>query len=179
MAGGNEVVAGYGKAVVAVAEAEGQLERVADELFRLGRAIEANSELSDELSNPAVSSVARVELIERLLSGKSHPATTASALLVVQSGRARLLPEIADETARLSAQSRARALAEVRSAVPLDEAQQTRLAAALSEATGREVDLKVIVDENVVGGLVAKVGDTVIDGSIARRLTEVRTRLTG
>lgn len=174
-----ELVAGYGRALVAAAEAEGALDTVADELFRLGRTVEATPELSDRLANPSVGTASRAALIEELLAGKAHDATIASVLMVVRAGRSRHLPKIADEVARLSAESRSRTLAEVRSAVELDEAQRERLAAALSQATGREVDIKVIIDPEVVGGVVAKVGDTVIDGTVARRLSDVRTRLTG
>ena len=67
-----------------------------------------------------------------------------------------------------------RAVAEVRSAVPLDDATVERLAAALGRATGKSVEVKVIVDESVIGGIVARVGDTVIDGAIARRVESVR-----
>ena len=72
---------------------------------------------------------------------------------------------------------RDRAVAEVRTAVELTDDQRERLRKALGEATGREVELKVIVDESVVGGVVARVGDQVIDGSIRRRLELARERL--
>jgi F-type H+-transporting ATPase subunit delta len=58
--------------------------------------------------------------------------------------------------------------------VPLDESQRTRLAAALSQATGKRVEVKVIVDEKVLGGIVARVGDTVIDGTIRHRLEQLK-----
>lgn len=173
------LVGGYGRALLAVAEAEDALDQVSDELFRLARTIESTPALADRLTNPGVSVTQRLTLVDELLSGRAHPATTASVLMVVQAGRARHLPAIADEVTRLAAEARSKALAEVRSAVDLDPAQRDRLAAALSEATGRDVELKVIVDADVVGGLVAKVGDTVIDGTVARRLADVRTRLTG
>jgi F-type H+-transporting ATPase subunit delta len=70
-------------------------------------------------------------------------------------------------------------VAEVRSAVPLDEDQRTRLAAALGRATGRAVDVKVVIDPEVLGGVVAQVGDTVIDGSVRARLDELRERIGG
>lgn len=174
-----QVIAGYARSLVAAAEAEDALDTVADQLFRLARTVEATPELADRLTNPAIGSSARAELVEGLLAGKAHPATIAGAVMIVMAGRARHLSAIADEVARLSAESQSRVLAEVRSAVELDQGQRDRLAAALSQATGREVDVKVVVDEHVVGGLVAKVGDTVIDGSVARRLADVRTRLTG
>ena len=68
-------------------------------------------------------------------------------------------------------------VAEVRTVVPLTEDQQTRLAAALANATGKAVNVKVIVDPSILGGLVATVGDTVIDGSVRTRLDQLKSRL--
>jgi F-type H+-transporting ATPase subunit delta len=68
-------------------------------------------------------------------------------------------------------------VAEVRTAVALSDAQKTRLADALAKATGRRVNLKVVVDPNVIGGVVATVGDDVIDDSVRTRLDQVKARL--
>jgi F-type H+-transporting ATPase subunit delta len=68
-------------------------------------------------------------------------------------------------------------VAEIRSAVDLTEDQRSRLAAALEEATGQDVDVRVVVDPTVVGGLVARVGDQVIDGSVRHRLAQLRESL--
>jgi F-type H+-transporting ATPase subunit delta len=65
----------------------------------------------------------------------------------------------------------------VRSAVPLTDDQQHRLKAALANATGKQVNLKVIVDPSVIGGIVATVGDTVIDGSVRTRVDQLKSRL--
>jgi F-type H+-transporting ATPase subunit delta len=61
--------------------------------------------------------------------------------------------------------------------VPLDAEQQARLATALSQATGKQVEVKVIVDANVLGGIVARIGDTVIDGTVRRRLAQLKERI--
>jgi F-type H+-transporting ATPase subunit delta len=66
---------------------------------------------------------------------------------------------------------------EVRTAIPLDDEQRRRLTEALERATGKKIELKVIVDPSVVGGIVARVGDTVIDGSIRHRLEQLREAL--
>jgi len=79
----------------------------------------------------------------------------------------------------LAAERRQHVVAEVRSAVQLDERQRERLAAALSRATGRAVEVKVVVDPTVVGGVVAKIGDEVLDGTLRTRLTEARQHLSG
>jgi len=65
----------------------------------------------------------------------------------------------------------------VRSALPLDAAQQRRLADALGRATGKTVEVKVIVDPSVLGGIVARVGDVVIDGTIRHRLEQLKEQL--
>ena len=68
-------------------------------------------------------------------------------------------------------------MAEVRSAIPLTADQQDRLKAALANATGKTVELKVIVDPSVLGGLVATVGDKVIDDTVRSRLDQLKSRL--
>ena len=65
----------------------------------------------------------------------------------------------------------------MRSAIPLTDDQKARLAEALGRATGKEIEVKVIVDPSIKGGLVAQVGDTVIDGSVRRRLEQLRNSI--
>ncbi len=61
--------------------------------------------------------------------------------------------------------------------MPLTADQQSRLGAALVKATGKQVNLKVVVDPSVLGGIVATVGDTVIDGSVRTRIDQLKSRL--
>ena len=95
--------------------------------------------------------------------------------MVVGAGRARDLTSIIDELVKLSAAEGNKELAEVRSAIELTDDQKQRLTAALEVATGKKVELKVIIDPSVLGGLVAQVGDTVIDGSVKTRLQQLQT----
>ena len=91
--------------------------------------------------------------------------------------RARDLGKIVDGAgATLAASAASTRLAEVRSAVAARRAQRDRLAQALSRATGRTIEVKVVVDPTVVGGVVARVGDEVFDGSIASRLEDAKQR---
>lgn len=179
MAASDTAVDGYADAIVRVATAEEALDRVEDELYRIARTIEANPELSQRLSDPAVDTPTKLAVVEDLLAGRAHPQTVSAVMYVVQSGRARQLPAIAGAVVHRAAAARSRALAEVRTAVPLSDEHVTRLADALSKATGQQVEVKVTVDPDVVGGVVVNVGDTVIDGSVARRLAELRSRLVG
>ncbi|MGH8947413.1 MAG: ATP synthase F1 subunit delta, partial [Acidimicrobiia bacterium] len=100
--------------------------------------------------------------------------TVGLVQFIVAQGRTSDIPEIARSFVEKAVESRSKALAEVRSAVPLDEATVERLAAALGKATGKKVEVKVVVDESVIGGIVARVGDVVIDGTVSNAITELR-----
>ncbi len=176
MAEGNRA-GSYATALYVVANAEGQLATVGDELFTLARAIEGNDALRDALGDPRLPAARRQQIIEDLLGSRSSDVTLALASMVVAAGRGRELPAIVDALLELSAASEGRQVAEVRSAIDLTDDQKGRLAAALQAATGHEVDVRVTVDPTVVGGLVARVGDQVIDGSVRHRLALLRESL--
>lgn len=169
----------YAQAVVALAEAEGALDIVEDELLTVARVVDANPQLREKLTDIHLPMANRLRFVESDALGSAHPATRSALAAVIAAGRAGDLGAIAEEVARLAASSRARELAEVYVAVPLDETRREELKHALEQATGRQLDLKVFVDPTVVGGVRARIGDMVIDGSLARRLAEVRTRIAG
>lgn len=172
-------IEGYAEALLDVARAEGLLDVVESELFNVARAMEGSDELRNTLTDPAIPVGKRQAIIEDLL-GPSRGASTLTTSLVsfiVGAGRARDLPAIADRFVRLAAAERQHEVAEVRSALPLDGEQQRRLAEALSRATGKQVEVKVIVDPAVLGGIEARVGDRVIDGTVRNRIRQLRSSL--
>lgn len=169
-----EVVTGYAEALFRVVRAEGELDRVEDELFRFGKLLESNYELKQALSDQSLDKEQRVKILDELLGEKVSPHTLGLLTFVVEQGRARQLPQILERLSGLAADARNSVVAEVRSAVPLDEDRRKKLADALSNATGKNVEVKVLVDPSVIGGIVTKIGDTVIDGSIKRRLEQVK-----
>jgi F-type H+-transporting ATPase subunit delta len=170
----SERIEAYAKALLEVARAEGMLGEVEDDLFRFARVFEGNDDLRMALTDPALPTDRRMAVVEELMGGKALNVSAALASFVVGIGRAHELPAIVGRFVELAAAERQHEVAEVRSAVPLDEGQRTRLAAALSQATGKRVEVKVIVDEKVLGGIVARVGDTVIDGTIRHRLEQLK-----
>ena len=91
--------------------------------------------------------------------------------------RSRSLPEIIDKLVARAAEERQEVVAEVRSAVPLDDEHRDKLAEALSRMSGKRVALKVVVDPSVLGGIAARVGDIVIDGTIRHRLEQLKESL--
>jgi F-type H+-transporting ATPase subunit delta len=171
-----ERVDAYAAALLEIAKAEGSLETVEDELFRIARTIEGNDQLRATLTDQAVPLERRQGIVEDLFGGKASAVTTQLVSFVVGVGRGRELPAIIDRLVEEAADERKQAVAEVRSAIPLTEDQRSRLAEALGKATGKQISVKVVVDPSVMGGLVARIGDTVIDGSIRHRLEQLKEK---
>jgi F-type H+-transporting ATPase subunit delta len=175
--GKQDAIAGYAMALVAVAEAEGVTRKVEDELFTFARAADQNPELRQALTDQTLPVENRQALVRDILGDRAHPVTVHLISFLIESGRARDLSKIADAFVRIAATSREHAVAEVRTAVPLSDKQRERLEQALSTATGRTVEAKVIVDPTVVGGVVARVDDLVFDGSVSGRLEDAKHAL--
>jgi len=167
----------YARALLAIAEAEGNLADVEDELFRFTRIVDANDELRMALADRTLPAERRTAIVEELLGQRALPITVAIIAFVVAAGRGQLLNGIVSRFVEFAAATRRHEVAEVRTAVALDEAQQQRLAQALSEATGKQVEVKMILDEKVMGGLVATIGDTVIDGTVRHRLAQLKEHI--
>jgi F-type H+-transporting ATPase subunit delta len=168
---------GYARALFEIARAEGTIDEVEDELFRFARSYESSDPLRAALTDEMTPAAKRQAIVEDLLGGKATATTTQLVSMVVGSGRGRDLPAIIDKLVERASNSKELEVAEVRSAVALTGDQQDRLKAALANATGKAVNLKVIVDPSVLGGLVATVGDTVIDGSVRTRVDQLKSRL--
>ena len=166
----------YVDSILNIAEAEGVQARVEEEFSSVVRTIDSNNDLRSKLTDELIPASARQQIVELLLDGKAHRLTAQFISLVIGTGHARELRDIADRISSRVAKGAGREVAEVRSAVALSEDQQRRLADALSKATGSQVNLKVVVDPTVVGGIVATVGDKVIDGSVRNRLDQLKSR---
>jgi F-type H+-transporting ATPase subunit delta len=152
--------------------------RLEDEIFAVGRLVQANPELRDALSDPARSRDDKSALISGLLGDKVLPATVA---LVQQSlsGSHRTVTVALASYQKVAAEVRGQGVATVRVAQPLAQAERDRLAAALARTYGREVHLNVIVDRDVIGGIRVEIGDDVIDGTVSTRLDEAGRKLAG
>lgn len=170
-------ISGYASGVFELAKAEDELERVESELFTIAQAMESSTELRSALTDPQLSLERKQAIVDDLVSGRASSLTVGLVQFIVGQNRASELPDIARSFVEKAAASRQREVAEIRSAVALDDETVERLAAALGRATGKNVEPKVIVDPSVIGGLVARVGDTVIDGSISRKVETLRQRI--
>ena len=167
-------VTGYADALFAVAVAESDLATVEDELFRFVQALRSDEQLSSTLADQGVPAFRRQQVVEDLLGGKASATTMALASMVVGAGRTTDLPAIVDALVERSAASRNKSVATVRTAIDLTAEQRNRLASAINTRTGRDVEIKVVIDPTVLGGVVTEIGDDIIDGSVRRRLNQLR-----
>ncbi len=167
-------VSSYAEALVAVVQAEGDLAATEDELFAVAQALANSDELREVLADRRIPAARRQQITEDLLGGQVAETTVALVSMVVGAGRGSDLVRIIEAAVERSAGLRNKAVAEVRSAVALSDDQQQRLAEALRQATGKDVTVKVIVDPSVMGGLVTRIGDEVIDGSVRTRINQLR-----
>ena len=170
---------GYANALFEVANVEGSLTSVENELFAFSQALQSSDELRATLTDAAVPVARRQGVVQDLLGDRASPVTANLVGFVVGAGRARDLPAIIDRLVARAAEAKDKVVAEVRTAIPLTDDQRTRLAAALDKATGKSVEIKSIVDPSVMGGVLATVGDTVIDGTVRSRLDQLRAQITG
>jgi F-type H+-transporting ATPase subunit delta len=167
----------WAQALFEIARAEDHLSEVEDELFRFARIVEGNDELRVALSNPGQPAERRAQIVDDLLENRSLQMTRAIAAFIVGAGRGHDLPAIVARFVELAAQSREHEVAEVRSAVPLDDTQVQKIAAALGRATHKNIEVRVVVDPTLLGGIVATIGDTVIDGTVRHRLEQLKETL--
>src|ERR1700730_12350019 len=167
----------YARALLDIVSVEGHVDEVEDELFRFARIVEGNDDLRMTLANPGLPLDRRAAIVDELLEGRALPITKAAATFIVGAGRGHDLPAIIDKFVDLAAENREHAVAEVRPAVALDDSQRQRIGDALSRATGKNVEVKVIIDESVLGGIVATIGDTVIDGTVRHRPDRLKEQI--
>lgn len=172
-----ERTTGYVQALLAVTAAEGNTETVQRELVAFADAVRANDQLRTTLSDPLLPGSIKEQIVTDIMSGRASDTTRALISMIVAAGRGAELPDIADAFAANAAAARGRRIAMVRTAVPLTDDQHARLATALTQAVGADVELQVTVDPSVVGGAVTTIGDTVIDGSVRSRLNKMRDAL--
>lgn len=167
----------YVAAITSIAEADNVLPQVVNEFAAVARAIDNSDDLRNKLGDELLPISVRQNIVEKLLDGKGHRVTAQCVALVIGAGHGRDLRTIAEKISTNSAHANGREVAEVRTAVALTDDQTKRLSDALSKATGSQINLTIIIDPSVVGGLVATVGDKVIDGSVRNSLDQLKSRL--
>ena len=165
------------QASLEVAGRDGRMDDVEDELFRFGRIVAAQPELRRLLEDRRAPADRRVALLDHLVEGKVQPATHRLLDRVVRAPRGRSLEGAITDLVHLAADRRERYVAYVQAAAPFTGEQESRLTSALARIYGRPVSIRLEIVPSLLGGLVIRVRDEVINGSVLRQLDEARRRL--
>jgi F-type H+-transporting ATPase subunit delta len=165
------------QASFAAAEAAGELRQVEQELFRFGETVQRSHGLRDALEDPALPLERKRALVDDLLDGRANRRTIGLVDLLVDLYEGHDLDRHCADLSAWAADRRNRVVADVRTAVPMDDERQARLADALSRVVGRPVELRCTVDASIMGSVVARIGDEVFDGSVRSRIEQARERL--
>jgi F-type H+-transporting ATPase subunit delta len=168
---------GYARALFEMAQAEGVVTRVEEELFRLRELLKANPELLQFLKDPNVKPEGKRTALGDLFQGRVHPLVLSTLISLSDQDRAgRVLPVI-EEFSSIAGAARATVTGEVTVAFTLDDVTLGRMAAELSRITGKNVKLLQKVDPAILGGAIITVGEQIIDGSLRRKLDQLKDKL--
>lgn len=175
MAGEQQVARRYGEAYFGLAREAKGIASWRDALQSVTEVL-VQPEVSSVLRDPRLTSAERVTLLNDLLRGAPEPAHNLARLLV-ERGRSAVLPLVLEVYDTLADRESGVVRAEVTTAVPVSPALEATIARTLSERLGGEVQTTVRQDPGILGGLVIRIGDRVIDGSVRTRLQQLQTAL--
>ena len=166
----------YAQAVLAQAEKEKKLGEWSDMLDFLSAAVR-DPRLSGIIANPSIESARLSELLLQVADGRFSETGVNLVKVLVENRRVQALPQIAEQYEKARAELEGKRNVEVTSAYKLTAAQQKALAAAIAKRLGHEVELTAFVDKDLVGGVIIRAGDTVIDASMRGRLAQLGASL--
>jgi F-type H+-transporting ATPase subunit delta len=168
----------YARALFGLAVEENRLDPVRREITALAELLEESPELRNVIYRPLHPLKERQAALEAVMARlQAGPTVRRFCAFLLQQRRMHEFPEVRVELERLANEAAGRVEAEITSAGPLGDAQLERLRGALAARTERDVQLKVAVDPTLLGGVVAKVGDLVFDGSLRTQLAQLRANL--
>ena len=169
----------YAIALFDVLQKSGEQGRAEQDLEAFRALLAGNRELAKVFENPAVPASKKRGIVEALLasSGDISPEVRRLLLMLAERDRLASVPEIADAYAARVRTMRGIITAELTTATPIEQSQRTRLIAALGQAAGSAVVLTEKVDPAIIGGMIARVGSRVFDGSVVAQIERMRRRL--
>jgi F-type H+-transporting ATPase subunit delta len=168
----------YAKAIFDIGSEQGGLDKMGADIRVLAKAMNDSPELVSILSNPSIGRGARKGIVDALLQRIGVVTVTRNTIyLLLEKERLQTLPDISRQLDAMIEEKAGRVQAEVVSAKPLDPSQLSQITATLEKLSGRKVSVSSKQDPDLLGGVVAKVGDTVYDGSLRTQLRNLRDEL--
>ena len=174
-----EVVRRYAVTLLEAADETGVIDVVQRDVEQLIETVRQSQELAEFLVNPLIGPQIQASALEQIFSGKVGDISLNFLQLMATRGRAAIIETVLESFLELVAERAGVVRAEVRAVVELSSEQQQRLQKRLEQYTGKVVQIDAQVDASVRGGIVARVGDTVFDGSVSTHLERLRKCLVG
>jgi len=173
------VVRRYARALFDTAQRAGVVDQVEDDLRGVDRVFHEAPRLPRALGAPTISADRKKDLLRQAFGEAVQPLTLRFLLLTLNRRRQDILGHVYPEYRRLANEARNILPVEVSAAVPLDAEQQAQLSAALARRTGKTIRLEVKHTPELIGGLIVRMGDTILDGSVKNKLGQLHDRLLG
>jgi F-type H+-transporting ATPase subunit delta len=171
-----EIAAVYARSLFEVAQEQSKLDDVRDQLGAFADALDDTRELQVFFFSPYFSTAEKVEGLDRTVSG-ADPVVVNFLKLLIENHRMPVIFRVRREFDQLWLQENRLLPVQVTSAVELDPAVVTQIGDRIAEQTGRKVDLSATVDPEVLGGLVVRVGNSILDASVRNRLEQLRKQV--
>ncbi len=170
----NAIARRYAKALVQLAADEDAVEKYQDELSGIDALLAGNPELGSLLSNPAYGIEDKLEILKEISEKMLLSATVRNLVLLLQErNRLTCLPAIVSTYSVLADELSGVVRPVVTSAFPLDDNRIAEIKSVLEKSTGKKVMLRIEVEPALIGGMVTRIGDKVLDGSVKTELTRI------
>lgn len=166
----------YAQAAFTIASEQNTLDQWKRDLD-LAASVFADPQLAHDFDDPKVTEESKRKVVAANLQGKVSPLALNLIYILVARGRANVIGRVAEEFTSYYNRANNIAIADVTTAMQLSDDEMRKVAATLGRITGKQVQVRAHVDPNIIGGLVARVGDELIDASVATRLHDLAMRM--
>ena len=173
----NPLNTAYARALFEMAQAENIIAQVEEDLFRLRELFKSNAALLEFLKNPNIKREGKRQALLELFENRVCPLTLNALLTLSDQDRVNHLLPIIERFLAIAAESRQKVSGEIVTAIPLDAGTLKRLTNELARITGKNVQLFPKIDPSILGGAIIKIDEQIVDGSLRRKLGQIRERL--
>lgn len=167
----------YAAALYDIAKVQNKVADFAKDCNLIASTLKASKELLSAVKSPIINQEKKVALLKAIFSGKVGKQVEDTLSLLVQKGRAAMIPDVMKEFQAILDEQSGVVIAQVESAIPLDESEKQTIAQKLEAMSGKKIRIENKINAALIGGFTARIGDTVVDGSVKHKLERLKEEL--